>query len=76
MIYKIVSKVLCEYLTKVLPNLIYENLGTFLKSRNASTTTLICLEIIHQISNSPGIGSNKNNITVKHDLSKTFDRVK
>lgn len=74
-IYKIISKILCNRITKVFQNLIFENQRPFIKSRNAFETTLVGLENLHQIINYPGTLANKANIAIKLDLSKAFDRV-
>lgn len=74
-IYKIVTKVLAERLNKVLPMIISENQDAFLKSRNASDIALIGLEIMHQIVKPSKSNTHRQNIALKIDLSKVFDKI-
>lgn len=59
----------------VLPNFIDDAQGAFMKGKNAATTALASLEIIHHILNSPKTTNNTLNLAIKLDLSKAFDRV-
>lgn len=73
--YKIISKVLFERLTQILPHGINESHEAFLKHRGAAQTTLAGLEFIHQIIHSSKTLAYIQNIVIKFDLSKAFDRV-
>lgn len=64
-IYKIVTRVLVERLTKILPTIISEKQGAF----------LIDLEIIHQIVKPTKSKTQLQNIDLKIELSIAFDKI-
>lgn len=71
--FKIISKVLCQKLKRLLPKLISETQSTFVSGRLISYNILIANEMFH--------GLRKNNsckekiVAVKTDMSKAYDRV-
>lgn len=71
---KIISKVISERLTKVLPNIIHEFQGAFLKFRGAALTDLVGPKLIHQIVHVTKSKEHIQNIAIKLDLSKAFDQ--
>ncbi|XP_074314193.1 uncharacterized protein LOC141649400 [Silene latifolia] len=47
MVYKVISKLLCNRLAMVLPDIIHENQGAFIKGRSIIENVLICQDIVH-----------------------------
>ncbi|XP_074318485.1 uncharacterized protein LOC141655295 [Silene latifolia] len=47
MVYKVISKLLCNRLALVLPDIIHENQGAFIKGRSIIENVLICQDIVH-----------------------------
>lgn len=72
-IYKIISKCLANRLSKVLPNIIDENQGVFLKQRGVAPIALAGLKIIHQVVHASNSTHHTNNLAIKLDLSEAFD---
>ena len=71
--YKIISKVLCQRLKKVLPDRISETQSTFVAGRQISDNVLIAQEMFHALRTDPG-GRNKR-MAIKTDMSKAYDRL-
>lgn len=71
--YKIFSKVLCNRLKVVLPDLIHPCQSAFLKGRLISDNVMLAAELMHQIHTSRG--KRKKLAALKIDFSKAFDRV-
>ena len=71
--YKIISKVLCQRLKKVLPDRISETQSAFVAGRQISDNVLIAQEMFHSLRTDPG-GRNKR-MAIKTDMSKAYDRL-
>ncbi|XP_048623890.1 uncharacterized protein LOC125592615 [Brassica napus] len=71
--YKIVSKVLCQRLKKVLPGLISETQSAFVAGRQISDNIMIAQEMFHALRRKPS-GRNKR-MAIKTDMSKAYDRM-
>ncbi|XP_069145909.1 uncharacterized protein [Solanum lycopersicum] len=68
---KIISKLVSNRLSPILPALISSNQSGFVKGRSISENIMLAQEIIHQIKK-PNIGSN---VIIKLDMAKAYDRV-
>ncbi|XP_056841665.1 uncharacterized protein LOC130494863 [Raphanus sativus] len=71
--YKIISKVLCQRLKKVLPGLISEIQSSFVAGRQISDNIMIAQEMFHALRTKPS-GRNKR-MAIKTDMSKAYDRM-
>ncbi|XP_048613065.1 uncharacterized protein LOC125587022 [Brassica napus] len=71
--YKIVSKVLCQRVKKVLPGLISETQSAFVAGRQISDNIMIAQEMFHALRTKPS-GRNKR-MAIKTDMSKAYDRM-
>lgn len=69
-INKVISRVLHERMTKVLPFIIFENQAGFVKGRSIVKNVLLAQEIIRDINM-----RNKNSSVVKLDMTKAYDRL-
>ncbi|WZZ59796.1 hypothetical protein YC2023_059903 [Brassica napus] len=71
--YKIISKVLCQRLKKILPQRISETQSAFVAGRQITDNIMIAQEMFHALRTKPG-GQVKR-IAIKTDMSKTYDRM-
>ncbi|CAA7014948.1 unnamed protein product [Microthlaspi erraticum] len=71
--YKIIYKLLCQRLKKILPNFISETQSAFVAGRQITDNILIAQELFHSLRTNPG-GRNKR-MAIKTDMSKAYDRV-
>ena len=72
-LYKIYIKVLANCLKKLLPSIITEHQSAFTKGRLISDNILVAFETLHSLQNHKG--GNYDCMTLKLDMSKTYDRV-
>ena len=71
--YKVISKIICQRLKTVLPNLISETQSAFVEGRLISDNILIAQEMFHGLrTNSSCKGKF---MAIKTDMSKAYDRV-
>ncbi|XP_074314233.1 uncharacterized protein LOC141649441 [Silene latifolia] len=71
MIYKVISKLLCNRLAQVLPDLISENQGAFIKGRSIIENVLICQDLV-KMYNRKAVSPR---CLFKIDLQKAYDTV-
>ncbi|XP_048635018.1 uncharacterized protein LOC125608629 [Brassica napus] len=71
--YKIISKVLCQRLKRVLPGLISETQSAFVAGRQIPDNIMIAQEMFHALRTKPS-GRNKR-MAIKTDMSKAYDRM-
>ena len=71
--YKIISKVLCQRLKKILPDRISETQSAFVAGRQITYNVLIAQEIFHALRTNSG-GRDKR-MAIKTDMSKVYDRL-
>lgn len=71
--YKIVSKVLCNRLKKVLENYIAPFQSAYLKGRLITDNIILAADVLHQIHGQRH--TNKKLAALKIDFSKAFDRL-
>ncbi|XP_074305627.1 uncharacterized protein LOC141640848 [Silene latifolia] len=71
MIYKVISKLLCNRLAQVLPDLISENQGAFIKGRSIIENVLICQDLVNMY-NRKAVSPR---CLFKIDLQKAYDTV-
>ncbi|CAA7045965.1 unnamed protein product [Microthlaspi erraticum] len=71
--YKIISKLLCQRLKRILPKFISETQSAFVAGRQITDNILIAQELFHALRTNPG-GRNKR-MAIKTDMSKAYDRV-
>ncbi|XP_022571217.1 uncharacterized protein LOC111213686 [Brassica napus] len=72
--YKIVSKVLCQRLKKVLPQRISETPSAFVAGRQITDNIMIAQEMFHALRTKPG--GRVKRMAIKTDMSKAYDRMK
>ncbi|XP_048608961.1 uncharacterized protein LOC125584486 [Brassica napus] len=71
--YKIISKVLCQRLKRVLPGLISETQSAFVAGRQISDNVMIAQEMFHALRTKPSGRSKR--MAIKTDMSKAYDRM-
>ena len=71
--YKIISKVLCQRLKGLLPNLISETQSAFVSGRLISDNILIAQEMFHALRTNKSCKGKF--LAIKTDMSKAYDRI-
>ncbi|KAL8465080.1 hypothetical protein ACS0TY_034540 [Phlomoides rotata] len=72
-VYKILSKVLCNRLKGVLPDLVDKSQSTFVQERAIQDNILIAFELLHSMKNKRK--GKTGEMALKIDISKAYDRV-
>ena len=72
-IYKLISKVRANRLRPILPSIITENQSAFIPNRLISDNVLVAFEFMHYLNHK--VEGMDNYMSIKLDMSKTFDRV-
>lgn len=72
--YKIISKILCNILKRILPDIVSDTQGVFVSGRLITDDILVAYEMVHALRTKDGIDSEF--MAIKTDMSKAYDRVK
>ncbi|KAL9241026.1 hypothetical protein vseg_015186 [Gypsophila vaccaria] len=70
-LYKIISKILCSRLARVLPQLVDHNQGAFIKDRNIQENILICQDLIKMYEKP----NSSPKCLLKVDMQKAYDTI-
>ena len=71
--YKIISKIVCDGLKCILPDIISDTQGAFVQGRLISDNIIIAHEFVHGLRTNDSVA--RDFMAVKTDMSKTYDRV-
>lgn len=72
-VYKLISKVLCNRLKLILPKLIDESQSAFVADRSIHDNVIIAFETLHALKNKRR--GREGDVALKIDISKAYDRI-
>ena len=71
--YKIISRIICDRLKQVLPDIVSDTQGAFVAGRLITDNIIVAHEMDHGLRTSKKVG--ETSMTIKTDMSKAYDRV-
>lgn len=71
--YKIIDKILCERLKRILPEIISETQGAFVSERSITDNILLAHEMVHALMTNSSVSDGY--MAIKTDMSKAYDRL-